>query len=158
MIVMFEKLKTAVDISRNGDSLSIPAILWALLFGIIISWFIIFFNRRVTGSFIRALIAAEAFAPETAKSPADLSVTLNSDILRSYKRSSSVRRIISAVFDETESNTRILDENTKFYISESNLTRAKALYANNGGSPWTLALGSVALIVLGIIITIIYCM
>ena len=62
------------DVYRSGPiaGLNLQFIVWAIVIGFIISFFAIYYKRRVIGSFVRAIRNAEAIDLASAKTLAEL--------------------------------------------------------------------------------------
>ena len=150
---------SAIDALRGGSDgkITLPLVVWAIIFGIILSWIIIIYKQRIVGAFIRALIAENASSPETAKTAAELGQDHNVSALSSYKRSAALRRIVYIVGDEEKAADKKyrpeIDENTRFYIPEDRLKRAEDQYGKSGVNVFVLIGGVAALLIIGALIT-----
>ena len=67
----FLRLFDSVRTSGDGK-LTFQFVLWTLIFGVIISWIIIFYNKKIIGAFVRAIISSGATSEETAKTLAEI--------------------------------------------------------------------------------------
>ena len=67
------KILDYIDALRldNTVSTGIQFIMWPLIFGLILSFFIIYYRRRVIGAFVRAIREAGASDEESAKTLAE---------------------------------------------------------------------------------------
>lgn len=127
-------------------------IIWPLILGAILSFFIAYYRRRVIGALVRAIRNAEAVDEESAKTIAELGQANNASAISALKRSKVLRRLIHVCGDETEN----IDENTRVYIPEEMVTAARAQYGETEEPIYPIILGSVALIVLGVIAVLIF--
>ncbi|MBQ8497381.1 MAG: hypothetical protein IJ489_08025 [Clostridia bacterium] len=145
-----------VDLYRSKPTaqVNLQFIVWAVVIGFIISFFAIYYKRRVIGSFVRAIRNAEAVDLESAKTLAELDQEDNISAIAAIRKSSSLRRLIT-VYNEGEEATgkdRVkIDENTRFYITEECETRSRVQYGNENEPLWPLILGSLAMIGIGIV-------
>ena len=90
------------NFSCNEQSfVSAKYIIMGLFFGMILAAFSAFYNRRVLGSFIRALLAADATSPEKAKTLAELGFERNTFVRTSLRNGCTLKNSTSCVeFDE----------------------------------------------------------
>ena len=142
------------------NNFSLPFIVWMLIAGVIIAFIIIFCNKKIVGAFVRAIIDANATSEEAAKTLAEFGQDDNVSAISRYKSSEALRRIIRTVGQPEEQGDSkkkksavTVDENTRFYIPEDMLLRAKKQYAG-GESVLTVIIGSVVLIAVGVIVTL----
>lgn len=149
----------SVKVSGDGR-LSFQFILWTLIFGVIISWIIILCSKRIVGAFVRAIISAGATSEETAKTLAELEQDHNVSAVSHYRRSAALQRIVFIADAQKESQGSgkkrrniTVDENTRFYIPEEMLFRAENQYKAEEHGILSIVLGTVAIIIAGIIIT-----
>ena len=145
-----------VDLYRSKPTaqINLQFIVWAIVIGFIISFFAVYYRRRVIGSLVRAIRNAEAVDPASAKTLEELGQEDNISAISLLRKSSSLRRLIT-VYNEGEENNdkeRIkIDENTRFYITEECETRSRVQYGNENEPLWPLIVGSLAMIGIGII-------
>lgn len=145
-----------IDLYRAKPSamVNLQFIVWAIVIGFIVSFFAIYYRRRVIGSFVRAIRRAEAFDQASAKTLAELEQEDNISAISTIRKSASIRRLIT-VYNEGEDETgkeRVkIDENTRFYITEECETRSRVQYGNENEPLWPLILGSLAMIGIGIL-------
>ena len=147
---MADFLRT-IDIFRTGsDALaSAQFIVMALAFGLIIAFIIVYYQRRVIGSFVRAIRNAEAIDEETAKTLAELGQEDNISAISKLKKSTSLRNLVTICNPtEAENGKIIIDENTRFYIDEKNAERSRKQFGDGEDSLIPIILGSLALIVI----------
>lgn len=86
---------------NEGSFVSVKYIIIGLFFGIIIAAFSAFYNRRVLGKFIRALLAADATSPDKAKTLAELGFDKNGFVRTSLRNGCTLKNSTSCVeFDE----------------------------------------------------------
>ena len=145
-----------IDLYRSKPSamINLQFIVWAIVIGFIVSFFAIYYRRRVIGSFVRAIRRAEAVDKESAKTLAELEQEDNISAIATIRKSASIRRLISVYNEgeEDEGNDRVkIDENTRFYITEEGATRSRIQYGNENEPLWPLILGSLAMIGIGIL-------
>lgn len=127
---------------------SIQFIVMALAFGLIIAFIAVYYQRRVIGSFVRAIRNAEAIDEESAKSLAELGQENNVSAIAKLKKSASLRNLVTICDMKTESNGKIIiDESTRFYIAKEKEERSRKQFGDNEDSLIPIILGSLALLV-----------
>ncbi len=152
---LFDSVRTS-----GGGKLSFQFVLWTLIFGVIISWIIIFYNKKIVGALVRAIISSGATSQEMAKTLAEIEQEHNVSAISHYKRSAALQRIIliagkSEPPQESGKKKRsvTIDESTRFYIPEDMLFRAEKQYGEEEHGVLSIVLGTVAIIIAGVIIT-----
>lgn len=149
------KILDYIDALRldNTVSTGIQFIMWPLIFGLILSFFIIYYRRRVIGAFVRAIREAGASDEESAKTLAEIGQENNSSAISALKKSSSLRRLITICpGEEALGEELVINEKTRFYIGKEAETRSRVQYGDKEEPLWPVILGSAALILLGIIV------
>ena len=146
-------------ISSNPDVLSVVLTIWSLILGIVLALFISFYNRKVSGSFFRALVAHEAFDEESAKTLDELHQRENDAVIRKLENSSMFRDIVTIIGEEGEEEPKhgkiVITEKTKFYIEEEHLTQVRSQWGETNENVFVLAAGVVGMIILGVLLTIV---
>lgn len=146
-------------ISNNPDVLSTVLAIWSIILGIIIALFVSFYNRKVIGSFFRALVAAEAFDEETAKTIDEINQRENDAVLIKIEKSSMYRDIVTIINENGEEEPRngkiIITEETKFYIPEENLTHVRNQWGETNENVLVLIAGVIGMIILGVLLTLV---
>lgn len=128
--------------------ISIQFIVMALAFGLIIAFIAVYYQRRVIGSFVRAIRNAEAIDEESSKTLAELGQENNVSAIAKLKKSASLRNLITICDIKTESNDKIIiDESTRFYIAKEKEERSRKQFGDNEDSLIPIILGSLALLV-----------
>lgn len=145
-----------IDLYRSKPSatINLQFIVWAIVIGFIVSFFAIYYRRRVIGSFVRAIRNAEAFDQASAKTLEELGQEDNISAIATISKSTSIRRLITVYNENEEENKKDrvkIDENTRFYITEECETRSRIQYGNENEPLWPLILGSLAMIAIGIL-------
>ena len=154
------KLLEMIDvISSDPDVIASMLFIWSIILGVIIALFISFYNRKVIGSFFRALVQAEALDPESAKTLDDIKQCENDAVIHKLERSTMYRDVVTIVnADGTEadktSKLQITNE-TKFYISEEQITHVRNQWGETNESLLVLIGGIVGMLILGILVSII---
>ncbi len=118
--------------------------IWLIIFGMIIALVFIYFTKVVNGALVRALMENGVYSPESAKTLDELGFDKKANILKMYKRSAALGRIVGTVEEEA-------DESAHFYIREEETARAAKQYGTNGNELMLTILGAVALIIVGIL-------
>jgi hypothetical protein len=146
-------------LSANPDVLSVVLTVWSLILGIVLALFISFYNRKVSGSFFRALVAHEAFDEESAKTLDELHQRENDAVIRKLENSSMFRDIVTIIGEEGEEEPKhgkiVITEKTKFYIEEEHLTQVRSQWGETNENVFVLAAGVVGMIILGVLLTIV---
>ena len=143
-----------IDMFRSdSDALAnFQFIVLALIFGLIISFIIVYYQRRVLGSFIRAIRNAEAIDAESAKTLAELGQEDNISAIHKLQSSTSLRNLISICdMTESEKGKVIIDETTRFYITAEKEERARKQFGDGEDSIIPIIVGSVVLLTIGIL-------
>ena len=154
-------------------------VIWAIIFGLIISFFAVYYKRRVIGALVRAIRDAEAVDEDSAKTLAELEQQNNVSAIAALKKSAALRRIITICPEKSVENNNAPDkasesdvpvaeakqpakndvssqkieitENTRLYISPENETAARVKYGSGEEPLWPIIVGSLALVALGIL-------
>lgn len=149
---MSKLLELLDSVSTNPTVISITLVIWSIVLGIIIALSITFYQKRVIGSFFRALIKENAVDAESAKNIHEISQTENDAVISKLKRSSSFKKMVTIV---NENGSDTVDENTKFYLSEDQLIRVRDQWGEKKENAGVLIGGIVGTIILGILVTIV---
>ena len=146
-------------ISNNPDVLSVVITIWSLILGIVIALFVSFYNRKVSGSFFRALVINEAFDEESAKTLDELNQRENDAVIRKLETSSMYRDIVTIIGEEGEEEPKhgkiIITEKTKFYINEDDCTQIRTRFGEGSENVLVLVAGVIGMIILGVLLTIV---
>jgi len=152
--VLFDII-TDIDVQRglNGSG-TITSISWMLVFGIVISWFFIYYHKKVIGDFINALFDAGADSEENAKTLAEIGQERNVSAINKYSKSVTLQKlVICDATDADPKNGRLkIDENTKFYIEEQHRDRLKSMYNPKGNSMIFMLIGAIVLAIFAVIV------
>ncbi len=149
------KILDYIDALRldNTVSTGIQFIIWPLIFGLILAFFVIYYRRRVIGAFVRAIREAGASDEESAKTLAEIGQEDNSSAISALKKSSSLRRLVTICpGEEASEEDLVINEKTRFYIATDAETRSRVQYGDKEEPLWPILLGSAALILFGIIV------
>ena len=146
-------------ISSNPDVFSMVLIIWSLILGIVLALFISFYNRKVIGSFFRALVSHEAFDVETAKTVDEIGQRENDAAIRKLENSAMYRDTVTILNEEGEEESKhgkiIITSDTKFYIPEENLTKTRNQWGETNENVLVLITGVIGMIILGVLLTVI---
>ena len=149
------KIVDYIDALRldNTVSTGIQFIIWPLIFGLILAFFVIYYRRRVIGAFVRAIREAGASDEESAKTLAEIGQEDNSSAISALKKSASLRRLVTICpGEEGAEEELVINEKTRFYIGKDAETRSRVQYGDKEEPLWPVTLGSAALILFGIIV------
>lgn len=138
--------RNRVDSTAYG---SLRFIIWPVILGIILSFFIAYYRRRVIGAFVRSIRSAEAVDEESAKSLTELGQENNASAIAALQKSQVLRRIIHICGESEE-----IDGDTRVYIPEEKLADARAQYGDEAEPIYPILIGSVVLIALGVVLVL----
>ena len=131
---------------------SLQFVVMAIAFGLIIAFIAVYYQRRVIGSFVRAIRQAEAIDEETAKTLAELGQENNVSAIAKLQKSSSLRALISVCDAETtEKGALVIDESTRFYIAKEQEERARKQFGDRQDSLIPIIIGSIILVIVVIL-------
>ena len=121
---------------------NIEVLVWALFIGFVIASFMIFYHKRIIGSFVRALLDRQAVSADSALSIYDLGFEKNGLVKNALRSDATLRRLVWEVDDNMQkredgvifsARTSTLDlNNAKFYIPSENKIRAELRYSAKG--------------------------
>lgn len=153
-------LLTMIDvISSDPDVIAAMLFIWSVILGIVIALFISFYNRKIIGSFFRALIRAEALDAESAVTLDQINQSDNDGVVYKLERSHIYRDIVTIINpDGTEANKQekiVITEETKFYVPEEQVTRIRNQWGETNENLLVLMGGVVGMLVLGVLLTVI---
>lgn len=146
------KLLELLDVIRtNPNVISATLVIWSIVLGIIIALFISFYNRKILGSFFRALVKSGAEDEDSAKTLAQISQTENDAMIKKLNKAQ-YKDVVTIIHSNPEQK---IDENTKFYIEESKYTRVRDQWGETSESVGVLVGGIIGIIILGVLVTVI---
>ncbi len=137
-----------------------------LYLGIVLASFVMFYNRRVLGGFVRKLDAENATAPDSAKTLSELGYEKNIFIKLSLRIGYSLRRVINFVPGDGENGKRVggilanttlthekvMLDSDKFFLPEEKRETTLRRFRTKGSGPLsillTVLLGIVAVVVI----------
>ena len=140
-----------IDFFRTDSEalISVQFIVMAIAFGLIIAFIAVYYQRRVIGSFVRAIRNAEAIDEESAKTLAEIGQEDNVSAIAKLKKSTSMRSLITICSAETAENGKIIiDENCRFYIAKEKEERARKQFGDSEDSLIPIIIGSVVLLII----------
>ena len=143
-----------LDVYRTDSEamISLQFIIMAIAFGLIIAFIAVYYQRRVIGSFVRAIRHAEATDEESAKTLAELGQENNVSAIAQLKKSPSLRALITVCDAETTAKgALIIDESTRFYIAKEQEERARKQFGDRQDSLIPIIIGSIILIIVVIL-------
>ena len=137
----------------NGSG-TLTAVTWMLVFGVVISWFFIYYHKRVIGNFVNALIDAGADSEKNAKTLSEIGQEKNVSAVNKYSKSVTLQKLI--ICDATDADPKSgrlkIDENTKFYVEEQQRDRLKSMYNPKGNSMVFMLIGAILLAIFAVVI------
>ncbi|MBQ9746446.1 MAG: hypothetical protein IJW21_06450 [Clostridia bacterium] len=147
-------------ISNNPDVMSVLLFIWSIILGIIIALFISFYNRKVIGSFFRALVANEAFDEESAKTLDEIHQRENDSVISKLEKNGMYRDIVTIIDENGEEAPRsgriVITADTKFYISEERRNQVRNQWGETNENVLVLIAGVVGMVILGLLLTVIF--
>ena len=120
--------------------MTLEIIVWSMFLGIITGAFVILYNKKVLGSFIRMLLHVGANTPDNARTLEETGFSKNIFVKFSLIKKGTYRKIIhaSALSGTAETNktrkTRTKLSELKYYIPDEMIARADSIYNDNGTS------------------------
>ena len=119
----FEEVYFSASLNGNYENLNFKGTVTTLLMlvgglclGILIASYIIFFQKKLTGRFVRALLDEQAEDPDSAKSLSDLGFATSGMIKSELSRASVSRKLISVV--DAEGNVTSYEEELRYAFPE----------------------------------------
>lgn len=127
---------------------SIEMVVWCMFIGLMLATVFMFYQKKVIGAFVRALLSAEASDHSSAKTLKELGFERNVPVRSALIKGGALRKLVWENGDnyvENESGVKIsarqipLDVNTaRFYIPEDNRIRAELRYNEKGSDVFML--------------------
>ena len=124
----------------EADAATATLLIYGVCIGVVLAALYTFYYQQVPGGVVRALLRAEAFSEETAKTVEELG--LSSLALRELTRGKALRRVVS----------RVEGENTHYYIPEQDKYRVEIRFDKKGNGVTGLILTAVLSFVLAIVL------
>jgi len=122
--------------------------MWLIILGMILALVFIYFTKTVNGALVAALIENGVYSPDDAKTLDELGFEKKANVLKMYKKSPSLGKIVGTVEEEA-------DENSHFYIREEETKRASEQYGTRGNELLMTVIGVAVLVVIGALVQII---
>ena len=145
------KSMTFLDLLSRASTVQIVIV--SFFIGIMIGALALYYQKRVIGSFVRALLNDGAADPENARTLEELGFSKNRFVRHALRNGSVLRKMVWEAQDNytTDENgftfsarTKQMDINTaRFYIDESNRIRADLRYNGSGNDILTILIGVV---------------
>ena len=148
-----------IDFAMTTDTgrLSFTFVLFTLIFGCILSWVILFYQRKVVGALVRALIAAGAADEASAKTLAEIGQEANVSALYQLRRERGLSRVVTVVGAEPfVSGKRKIPDSARFYVAGDAVPRAERQYSDKGTSVPILLLGILGILAVGILLFLVF--
>ena len=124
-------------------------LIFAIAVGIILAAFYMAYQKQVPGAIVRAILRAEAFSEENAKTAEELGLTKNFFIRHELKKNQTLKRLIKRVKTvETEGEDAVV----RYYIPEDLKYRAEIRYDKKGNGLFGLIFTIVATVGLCILL------
>lgn len=127
---------------------SMEMVIWCMFIGLMLAAISMFYQKKVIGSFVRALLSANASDQTTAKTLMDLGFARSYPVRSALRKGGALRKLVWETDDnflENENGIKYsarqtpMDVNTaRFYISEENRIRAELRYSAKGSDVFML--------------------
>ena len=121
----------------------------ALAIGIILASLYAFYQKNVSGAFVRALLRAEAFSEETAKTVEELGFAKNPFVLFEIKHNTMLKRVIARKTAEENGEE---GAPAAYYVPEELKYRAELRYQTKGNGPMALIITSALAFVMAVLL------
>ena len=125
---LLDSIKLSLQ-SNDPNAVKVQYISWGIFAGIVIAVLLLFYYKKIKGSFIRSLIICKAFSPETAQSMTELGQDENYFVIYSLRKGKNLSKIVERTQDKQTGTI-------KYYISEEHLLKAEKQYADTSTSVW----------------------
>lgn len=117
-------------------------VIWCMFIGLMLASIFMFYQKKVIGAFVRALLSAEASDSASAKSLMELGYSRNYPVRSALRKGGALRKLVWETGDnyvENEQGIKYsarqtpMDVNTaRFYITNENRIRAELRYSEKG--------------------------
>ena len=124
----------------EADAATATLVIYGVCLGVILAALYTFYYQKVPGSVVRALLRAEAFSAETARTAAELGLAPLA--LRELTRGKTLRRVVH----------RAEGEDTRYYIPEQDKYRAEIRFDKKGNGLVGLILTAALSLVLAVVL------
>lgn len=121
---------------------SMELVIWCMFIGLMLAAIFMFYQKKVIGAFVRALLGAKASNEDSAKTLKELGFESNMPVRSALRSGGTLRKLVWETGDnylENENGVKYsarqipMDVNTaRFYISEENRVRAELRYNEKG--------------------------
>lgn len=128
--------------AQINSTSSMELVIWCMYIGLMLATVFMYYQKKVIGSFVRALLKAGANDAQNAKTLTDLGFAKNAPVRSALRGSGALRKLVWETDDnyvENEAGVKIsarekpMDVNTgRFYIPEDNRIRAELRYNDKG--------------------------
>lgn len=125
---------------------SVQQILWAILLGVGIATFYVYYIRRFVGGFVRALLSIDANSEETAVTMEELRIRLTLPLKFALRKNGSLENSVGTV---------VSDGQTRYYVLPEKADMLKFKYRKENLPVLFLLIVVCAIIAVGLILT--YC-
>ncbi len=125
-------------------------VILAFAVGVLLATFYAFYQKNVPGAIVHALLRAEAFSVETARTPGELGFGKNIFVLFELKHNAMLKKVISCVTKKSDTGEE--EDSEAYYIPEELKYRAEVRYEKKGNGPMALIITAVVTIVAAILL------
>lgn len=132
-----------------GTRTTLRNLIIALAVGIALASLYAFYQKNVPGLLVHALLRAEAFTPEAAKTAEELGLEKNPFVWFEFKHNTMLKRVVTCIERTTEEGEAPL---LAYYIPEELKYRAEVRYEKKGNGPIALIITMIATVLLAILL------
>lgn len=128
--------------AQINSTSSMELVIWCMFIGLVLASIFMFYQKKVIGAFVRALLNAQASDSSSAKTLNELGFARNFPVRSALRGGGALRKLVWEMGDnylENENGVKYsarqtpLDVNTaRFYITEENRIRAELRYNDKG--------------------------
>ena len=126
---------------------SVQQVLWAVLIGVGIATFYVYYIRRFVGGFVRGLLEIDARSPETAVKPEDLHIRMSLPLKWALRKNGSLDGEVKSVGSGAQ---------TRYYAVPEKTDMLKAKYRKEKLPVLFLLIAVFAILAVGLILTYSY--
>ena len=123
----------------------------AFAVGVLLAAIYAFYQKNVPGAIVHALLRAEAFSKEAAKTAKELGIDKNVFMLFELKHNTMLKRIVCCTESE-ETEDEAAEFTPAYYIPEELKYRAEVRYEKKGNGPMALIITAVVTVVVAILL------
>lgn len=136
----------------EGARATVRTVILAFCVGILVAALYSFYQKQVPGAIVRAILRAEAFSPEAARTAAELGLDKNPLLRFELSHNRVLRSLLRTVEPNTAETPTDEAPAPRYYIPEDLRFRAEIRFDKQGSGLMSLVLTVVLTVVLGILL------